>query len=584
MKRSVLFLLFSSICLSPVVAVQELWTVSLPAKAEWHSLTGIGTLIVATKGEVLCYDPNTGELLWQRKDLRNTAEFNVREVMGTPYLLCNISSGMGGANNKLLAIDFLTGETVWETENVMGQYLATYAIPQKELVLFAFLSYGSGEEGGIQFRAHDLFNGELKWQTRFGRAGAIPLHIADNSGRFNQRFDLSGYHDPVVDGSIAYLGFTGVHAMDLNTGEIIWGVEFRPGDRHLKRTYAPIRIDEDRLYAAGGGSVYAINKHNGEVLWQTDRISSYAGLFRSRDNAIVSQLEVVNGKVFIRFGGNFSNGQAVVLKEPLGVAAFAAIDGEEKFKFTKAKEGLTNLLVLEENHTVLFADAHNLYGLDASGDEVVEAIEVPIEFKRAMGGGDAARIGIGALGGISGVVKAARASSQARLDVPVAITRQSGHIVVSGKQHIMAYDAINREFRWSTYYDAPGNAFADSMLFAVTALAATAGNAQVAASPSMSSSQYQSGVSNIHNALDRYNNLAGRRFSATERGNDHTYVLTKIGEGRRQSIGLVGINMESGEPAKEIALNEREPDYRVDEAINRLFYFRRGREIVAFDL
>jgi hypothetical protein len=237
-------------------------------------------------------------------------------------------------------------------------------------------------------------------------------------------------------------------------------------------------------------------------------------LFKSRDNAIGSQVEPINGKIFIRFGGNFSNGQIVALREPLGVAAFDAATGEEAFKFTKPKEGISNLMILPENNTVLFADANSLYGLDVSGATVAEKFEVAIEFKRKMGG-DIAKIGLGALVGLRGLAKGAMSSSKSRLDVPVAIIRRDGHIVVVGNQHLMGYDPVAQDLKWSTDYAAPGNALTDSVLFAVTALAATAGNAQAAASPGYGSSQYNSGVDNIHSALDRYNRVAGKRKAAT---------------------------------------------------------------------
>ena len=408
--------------------------------------------------------------------------------------------------------------------------------------------------------------------------------MADGSGKFKPRFDLSGYHDPVVEDGIAYLGFTGVHALDLATGEIKWGVEFKPGAKDFKRTYAPIRIDGDRVYAAGGGSVYAISKQTGAVIWQSDRISSYAGLFKSRDNAIVSQVEPVGDKVFIRFGGNFSNGQTVVLKEPLGVAAFDAATGADVYKFTKAEEGITNLLLLPEQQLAIFADAKNLYGLDLSTATPTEKFEVPIEFKRKMGGGDVAKIGLGVFGGVSGIVKASMASSKGRLDVPVAIMRRDGHIVVMGKQHLMGYDPQAQDFKWSTYYAAPGDVLGDSMLFAVTAFAGVAGNAQVASASSYSSSQYRSGVSNIHGALDRYNARAGQRRAATEAGDEHAFVLTQVEEGRKKGIGLIGINLESGEGDKQILLNDKKPEYSVDESLNRLFYFKGGKQLTAYGL
>ena len=52
-------------------------------------------------------------------------------------------------------------------------------------------------------------------------------------------------------------------------------------------------------------------------------------------------------------------------------------------------------------------------------------------------------------------------------------------------------------------------------------------------------------MSNLHSALDRYNARAGQRCSATEAGSDHTFVLTRVKEGRKKGIGLVGISLES---------------------------------------
>ncbi len=570
---------------APLHAVEKLWSAKLKEKPAWHQLTDLGTLLVGTKGAVQSYDPDTGALLWTRDDLDKTSPFNLREVVGAPYLLCNHSRGLGGTKIKLLTIDYLSGETVWETEEIMGQYLAAYPISSHGIAIFVLNSFeGSRDEQGMLLRAHDLLTGELKWQTRYGKANEVQLHLADGSGKFSPRMDLSGYHDPVVEGDIAYLGFRGVDALDLTTGQIKWTREFKPGAKDFKRTYAPIRIDGERLYAAGGGSVFAINKTDGSIIWESDRISSYAGLFKARDNAIVSQVEPVNGKVFIRFGGNFSNGQTVMLREPLGVAAFDAATGDEAFKFTKPKEGITNLMVLPENGIVLFADAKHLYGLDVSGATVAEKFEIEIEFKRKMGGGDIAKIGLGALGGLSGLAKGAMAQSKNRLDVPVAITRRDNHIVVMGQQHLMGFDAVAQDIRWSTYYAAPKNVLGDTLMFAVTALAATAGNAQVAAAPSYSSSQYSQGVNNIHSALDRYNKYAGKRKAASKSSGDYSYVLTNVEEGRKKGVGLMGISLETGEGDKQIILGEKQPEYLVDEALDRLFHFKGGKELVAYGL
>lgn len=566
-------------------AVKEIWSAKLSEKPTWHQITGLGTLLVGSKGAVRSYDPDTGELLWTRDDLDKTSQFNVREVPGTPFMLGNHTRGIGGSKMVLLGVDYLTGETLWKTEELMGRYLATYPIPSHNLAIFVVDSWeGSKDEKGLILRAHDLETGELKWMTKFGNSNSVALHMADDAGKFSNRLDLSGYHDPVVDGDIAFLGFRGVDALDLTTGQILWTQEFKPGAKDWKRTYAPIRVEGDRVYGAGGGSVFVFNRADGSIRWKSDRISAYAGLFSARDNAIVSQVEPINGKVFIRFGGNFSNGQTVMLREPLGVAAFDAATGDELYKSDKPKEGITNLMVLPEHDMVLYADAKHLFGLDISGEGVTEKFEVPIEFKRKMGGGDIAKIGLGALGGLKGLAKGAMAQNKGRLDVPVAITRRDEHIVVMGKQHLMGFDPVERDIAWSTYYAAPGNLMGDSLLFAVTAVAATAGNAQAASAPSYSSSQYSSGVGNIHSALDRYNSAAGKRKSATRSAGNYAYVLTNVEEGRKKGVGLMGISLDTGEADKQILLQDKQPEYIVDHTTGRLFYFDKGRQIVAYGL
>jgi hypothetical protein len=153
-----------------------------------------------------------------------------------------------------------------------------------------------------------------------------------------------------------------------------------------------------------------------------------------------------------------------------------------------------------------------------------------------------------------------------------------------GKQHLMGYDPVAQEFKWSTYYAGPGDALGDSALFAVTAFAAVAGNAQGMAAPSYSSSQYSDAVKNTHGALDRYHAAAGKRRSATELVTEHAFVLTQVEDGRKKGVGLMGISLETGEGEKQILLNDKQPEYSVDEPMNRLFHIKGGKQITAYSL
>jgi outer membrane protein assembly factor BamB len=562
-------------------AGKQLWTAKLPGDAKWHALTGLGTLLVGTSDAILAFDPDTGQQLWSRSEFKKTSPHNARELPGTPYMICHTADGIGGTKVKLAQIDYLTGKTVWETAEIQGQYLGTVPVIGKNLVLFLLNSFGTdGKEAGIYIRAFDL-QGKEKWATRFAKSGGIPLHVADNSGKFIPTMDLSGYHEPVIDGDEIFLGYLGAHCLDLNTGALKWAVEFPSGAPGLKRAYAPLRVELDRVYGGGGGSVYAIDRKTGSQIWKSDRISEYAGLFKARDNAIVAQLEVVNGKIFSRYGGNFSDGKNVTLREPLGIVVLDPADGKALYHFDKAKEGITNLVIVPETNLVVFADGANVYGIDAAAPAPVEAFKMPIEFKRKMGAASVAKIGLGALGGVSGLVKATVSANKALLDVPVAVSLVGGKIVVQGKQHLLGFDPATRTSSWSLFYAAPSDALGNAALFAVTAAAAVYGNAQAAASGGFATSSYSSGVNTIHSSLDRYNQYterAAKRAGGSRSSQSYTYIVTKV----EKDIGVVGVNLESGETDRELVLKEKEPDYRVDEAMNRVFHFRANDTVIAY--
>ncbi len=567
---------------------KQLWSLPLKEDAKWHALTELGTLLVGTPSAVVCINPETGTEMWRRNEFKKTTAFNAREISGTPWLLCNTSDGFMGTKFTLHLVDYLTGKTVWTTPEVMAQYMGTIPVPAKGMVVLVLNVFGDGsaDSAGVFFVSYDLETGKERWRSKFAKSNGVTLYPADKVGMFSfvPQMDLSGYHEPVIEGDDLYVPYLGIHRVDLNTGAVKWGVEFPKGDAGIKKAYAPLRIAGDRIYGAGGGSVYAVDKNTGATLWKSERISKYAGLLKARDNAIVGQIEPVGDKVFMRFGGNFSNGKEVVLRLPLGVVALDAATGKDVFGTDGVKEGLTNLMVLPELNAVMFADAYNLYALDVAGTTAVEKFRVPIEFKRKMGGGEVAQLGLGALGGISGLAKAGFAQSKVRLDVPVAIHRRDGTIVIQGKQHLMSFDPAAKAIKWSTYYPAPGGGLAGAAMFALAAAQGVAGNAQAMASGGIGSSGYNSGVSTIHSGLDNYNVYAAKRANATAGTVLRTYVLTNVEDGKQKGVGLLGIDMGAGDATKKLILGTKEPEYRVDDATDRIFFFKDKDTVVAYQL
>ena len=88
-------------------------------------------------------------------------------------------------------------------------------------------------------------------------------------------------------------------------------------------------------------------------------------------------------------------------------------------------------------------------------------------------------------------------------------------------------------------------------------------------------------------AADMFAGIAGasfdylsKRFKATAASENAQFMLTKLDNG----IGLVKVNKDSGKVAKEIILNDKKPEYEVDETAGYLFYKANDKTIYTFNL
>jgi hypothetical protein len=88
-------------------------------------------------------------------------------------------------------------------------------------------------------------------------------------------------------------------------------------------------------------------------------------------------------------------------------------------------------------------------------------------------------------------------------------------------------------------------------------------------------------VNTIHSNLDRYNSYTeklAKRAGGVKSSEAYSYVLTKV----EKDIGIVGVNLASGETDRQLVLKEKEPNYTVDEAANRIFHFKGKDSVVAY--
>ena len=570
-------LLGGAIAISARPAATPAWAVKLPESVKWQEVSSVGTLLVGTSSSLCSIDPETGATMWTRTEFSKTSPFNVREIPGTPVLLVNDHSSMINPKTKITALDILTGETIWETEREQGYPIGAYPIYAKKIVLVFGSGYVEGQGSGIFMTARDIMSGKQLWRVKYASQSDLTLHPSDNSGKFFITTDMSGHAEPVVEGDFVYLPFTGAACYDLNTGEKKWGHDFKAVTREFKRAAAGIVIDGNTVFASGVTKVFAFDKATGTQKWESQRV--YSGT--------TVQLLPTKDQLLVRLGGNFleTGKREWKLEKPLRILSLKKDDGTEIWEYKDIDDGITNMELIDD-HTVMVADARRLIGLDLNGSgKITEKFSVPLEFKRKLGTGEAvAKIGLGVFGGISGIAKATvkSVSDKDRLDIPVNISKlDNGHIVVRGKQHLLAFDPATQSIPWSTYYPAPGAAgWEMGVMITLTAIDVMAQNASYAAGQTSLSSA----SSSISQSLANFDKYQNKRYSATKTGTELVYILTRIEENGSKGNGLMAINLATGEAAGQILLDDKEPNYSVDDYTGRLFYVNGKTEIQAFKI
>jgi outer membrane protein assembly factor BamB len=558
--------LFAIALATSAFAGSNLWTYKNPSDIKWHKLSWNGNIIFG--GDTLaCIDAQSGQAIWTRADLNGLTAYQVSEVEGSPYLLVTKNSMTG---TKLSALNVETGKTFWETEKLKGATIGVFPHPTKDLVLI--LTSGSQGQGKTtpDMIMLNLNDGNVVWEQKF--ADKVDLHQADQRSRWSPHYDLSGHQPPIFEGDAIYFTYGGAHRYDVNTGKMAWAVPYDVTEGRLKRANAQAVIDGDLIYTSAKGQLRAVDKNTGIVKW----ISKDYG-------AGIAEMQMRGNIIYGRMGGTFFDDKKNEwdLKKPLGIVAISTSDGQPTWRYDKMKDSITNILMLDEQKTILIADKDEVVGLSTNGQE---AFRQPINFKHKAGGGEkamkVARFGLGGLkGGLKGM-----SDDKKMDDVPVNITMMPGGLaVVRGKQHVIGFDPSGHQVTFANAYEAPG--FAGWQKFAMISMTAMSYtmNTAGAASTSFGSSSNTMYNNSRQGDLSRMSSAMSKRFSSTKAAGKYVYMLTQVEEGKDKGAGLVAVELANGELAGQVLLRDKEPDYVVDE-LNGQLYNLRGNSIEAYSI
>ncbi|HEY9404862.1 MAG TPA: PQQ-binding-like beta-propeller repeat protein [Pyrinomonadaceae bacterium] len=566
-------LALSLLACAPAARAQAmLWTHKPTQEIKWYRLTEAGTLLVGTDAGLYMLNPETGATAWKRDDFKGVNEYQTQEIAGTPLLLVSDNSGSIQKKTKLSALDVLTGQTVWETEQLKGSAVQVSPVYDKDMVLLLTVVSNSATKDKPDITALKLSTGALLWQSEL--TDSVDLYGMERGSKYFPKFDLSGAQPPVFDGDSVYFTYAGLHRYNLSDGKLVWSLKYDVTEGRIKLGNAQAVIEGDTIYTSAKGQVRAIDKNTGAVKWAS---KDFGGA--------VAEMHLRAGVLYGRLGGTFYDfgKREYVVKKPLGVVALDPRAGTANWFYDKADDSITNLAFLPDQNQILIADSKNLIALDtAATGKAKEVYKVKLEFKFNLGAAaTVAKVAKFGFGGLS----ALGSKGADTTDEPISISRrENGTVVVRGKQHLLAFDPRTKQIPWSTKYAAPGvPGWQKIAMTAITIASAAMSNSAEAAYASQGNWR-SAGDSNRNfiNAMSSYEQFMSKRHSATKAGGLYVYVLTDVKQEKEKGAGIVGVNMETGQADRQIMFKDKEPDYEVDEASGRVFNLKNSRELNAY--
>ena len=341
--------------LPTMTANAQVWTAKLDKAVRFYQTTDLGVVLVGTEKSLYAVDGQSGETLWRRKDV-SLDETDVAPVPGSDLLLLSFQKG---ERTRVEGVDLLTGESIWKGNKLRGGLMQMAVDPDANLlaVVLAKETRGHAEDG---FTRHpllyvlDLASGNEIWKYEVGEVEMMPARWPENGGD-EVDYTLDNYYPPVfVDGRL-YTFYEGLTSFDARTGKARLRERYRVNEDGLALTEAAPIFDEAMIYTSGHGRVRAISRETGDTEWE------------AKDLGLTPEMILVGQVLYVRTGGQFTRlkkGETIE-RGSYGVSAINTRDGKVLWRYKGADKGITNL-VLPNSSSIVVADRDDLIVIDST--------------------------------------------------------------------------------------------------------------------------------------------------------------------------------------------------------------------------
>ncbi|GAB4157702.1 MAG: hypothetical protein Tsb0033_09900 [Winogradskyella sp.] len=598
----------------------------LGAKINEMTLTVGGILVVATNDGLAGIKPDQSQPVFTFNNFGKLKPEETDFIPNSPYIV--VSQGAdskfaGLTKTKRAVIDYVQGKVMFNSENDNWNQIFTcnVVLPQNKLIVSGIQKVGDKfEKMTPKVAVYDLSTSQLDYSF-----------FLDKPGRVGVAKDFSVTGVPLLLKDFLIIPTAQGLIAKTHAGEDLWqtkikGVNWMVADQTEKEIYG--------FETTSNGKNTRIHKigSKGEELWEDDRkikgnisnfeilpqglavvsdVSGGSGALGARAESKIAMLSAATGedlwekapktKGYVQHFYVMDDGILFGIYE--GGINKISFDGKTLFK--KPLKTGENIMVMAHSPQGLIyitSEDANIVNLETG-----EAIwGKPLKYKNASSVAStfdeknnryliAADGKIMAVDASSGTVSDLAKCNFDEKEDPNTMEIRAGGIFLSSSQNMTSLNFDGDEI-YHSYYKSPGRSTFGKIVGGVTAVASTA----LAVSMSAKAGANRSAFGSV-NDLDSYNDYGkeakraadmfsgiasasfeylSKRFKSTSATEDAQFILTKLDDG----TGLVKVNKDTGKVEKEILLNDKKPEYKVDDLGGYLYYKADDKTIYAYNL
>jgi|GEM_PF-273190 hypothetical protein len=629
--KSILFtaLFFSAVSLMAQKSETPNKVYDLGSKINEMTLTVGGVLVVATNEGLVGISPSQKEPVFTFNIFGQLKPEETDFIPGSPYIVVSQGANSkfaGLAKTKRAVLDYITGEVIFNSENDNWNqiYTCNVILPQNKLIVSGIQKEGDKfEKMTPKVAVYDLASKKIDFSF-----------FLDKPGRVGIARDLSVTGTPLLLKEMVIVPTAQGLIAKSHSGADLWenkvkSINWMVADKSEKEIYG--------FETTTNGKNTRIHKigNNGAELWKDDRkvqgnVSNFqilpqgiavvsdkddggsSSILATKNESEIALLSASSGEDLWEKAPKtkgwvqhfYVQDDGILFGIQQGGINKISFDGTTLFK-KPLKTGQNIMVMAESPQGLIYITSEDANIVDLkTGDQVWGK---PLKYKNSEAVSstfDSAknRYLIAADGDIFAIdAKSGDASDFAKVkfdekEVANTMEMRNGNIFLSSSQNLAMLGSDGKEL-YHEYYKSPGQSTFVKVLSGVVAVAATGLAMAHAAKAGMNrTSPYGSS-----NDLSNYNEygkenqrasemfsaigsasfaVMSKRFKASAATENAQFILTKLDDG----VGIVKVEKETGKIAKQIVLNDKKPEYQIDELAGFLYYKANEKIINAYDL